>query len=56
MKELGIYQSDEEMLAEFKALEEDSTSDYLEYEDFNDIDIYNGVDLSDYDRNYRTCI
>ena len=52
LKELGLYQSDEEMLAELRALEEDSTSDYLEYEDFNDIDIYNNVDLSDYDRDY----
>lgn len=52
MKTLGIYQSDEEMLAELKSLEEDSTSDYLEYEDFNDIDMYDGIDLSDYDRNY----
>ena len=52
MKELGIYQSEEEMLLELKALEEDSTSDYLEYEDFNDIDIYDNVDLSDYGRNY----
>ena len=51
MKELGIYQSEEELLEELKALEEDSTSDYLEYEDFNDIDIYDNVDLSDYDRN-----
>ena len=51
MKELGIYQSEDEMLAELKLLEEDSTSDYLEYEDFNDIDIYDNVDLSDYDRN-----
>lgn len=51
MKELGIYQSEEELLAELKALEEDSTSDYLEYEDFNDVDIYDNVDLSDYDRN-----
>ena len=51
MKELGIYQSEEEMLAELKSLEEDSTSDYLEYEDFNDVDIYDNVDLSDYDRN-----
>lgn len=51
MKTLGIYQSDEEMLAELKSLEEDSTSDYLEYEDFNDIDMYDGIDLSDYDRN-----
>ena len=50
MKELGIYQSEEEMLAELKLLEEDSTSDYLEYEDFNDIDIYDNADLSDYDR------
>lgn len=52
MKTLGIYQSDEEMLAELKSLEEDSTSDYLEYEDFNDIDMYDGIDLSDYERNY----
>lgn len=52
MKELGIYQSDEEMLLELKALEEDSTSDYLEYEDFNDINIYDNVDLSDYGKNY----
>ena len=52
MKELGIYQSEEEMLLELKALEEDSTSDYLEYEDFNDVDIYDNVDLSDYGRNY----
>jgi hypothetical protein len=51
MKTLGIYQNDEEMLAELKSLEEDSTSDYLEYEDFNDIDMYDGIDLSDYDRN-----
>ena len=51
MKELGIYQSEEEMLLELKALEEDSTSDYLEYEDFNDIDMYDNVDLFDYDRN-----
>lgn len=51
MKELGIYQSEEEMLAELKSLEEDSTSDYLEYEDFNDIYMYDGIDLSDYDRN-----
>lgn len=51
MKTLGIYQSDEEMLAELESLEEDSTSDYLEYEDFNDIDMYDGIDLSDYDRN-----
>ena len=50
MKELEIYQSEEELLAELKALEEDSTSDYLEYEDFNDVDIYDNVDLSDYDR------
>ena len=51
MKELGIYQSEEEMIAELKSLEEDSTSDYLEYEDFNDVDIYDNADLSDYDRN-----
>ena len=52
MKELGIYQSDEELLLELKSLEEDSTSDYLEYEDFNDIDLYKDVDLSDYDKDY----
>ena len=52
MKELGIYQSEEEMLLELKALEEGSTSDYLEYEDFNDVDLYDNVDLSDYGRNY----
>jgi len=51
MKELGIYQSEEEMIAELKSLEEDSTSDYLEYEDFNDTDLYDNIDLSDYDRN-----
>ena len=50
MKELGIYQSEEELLAELKALDEDSSSDYLEYEDFNDIELYDNVDLSDFDR------
>ena len=52
MKELGLYQSDEEFLLELKSLEEDSESDYLEYEDFNDIDLYRNVDLSDYGINY----
>lgn len=51
MKSLGLYKSDEDMLAELKSLEEDTASDYLEYEDFNDIDIYDKIDLSDYDRN-----
>ena len=51
LKELGIYKSDEEIVNELKLLEEDSQSDYLEYEDFNDIDMYDNVDLSNYERN-----
>ena len=53
LKQLGIYKTDEEILLEIKALEEDSQSDYLEYEDFNDIDIYDDIDLSSYERNYN---
>ena len=52
LKELGIYKSDEDMLYELKLLEEDNQSDYLEYEDFNDIDLYKDVDLSDFDKDY----
>ena len=51
LKELGIYKSDEEIVNELKLLEEDSQSDYLEYEDFNYIDMYDNVDLSNYERN-----
>ena len=51
LKELGIYKTDEEILAELKLLEEDSQSDYLEYEDFNDVDLVK-ID-NDYDREQR---
>ena len=51
LKELGIIKTHEEIIADLKELYEDTTSDYLEYEDFNDIDLYNYVDLSDFDRN-----
>ena len=40
------------MRYELKLLEEDNQSDYLEYEDFNDIDLYKDVDLSDFDKDY----
>ncbi len=52
LKELGIYKSDEEILLELKALEEDSQSDYLEYEDFNDVNLYKEVVLFDFYRDY----
>lgn len=51
LKRLDIYKSDEDFINDLKSLEEDSQSDYLEYEDFNDIDLYMDVDLSDYYRN-----
>lgn len=50
LKRLGIYKSDEDFINDLKSLEEDSQSDYLEYEDFNDIDLYMDADLSDYYR------
>lgn len=50
LKRLGIYKSDEDFINDLKSLDEDSQSDYLEYEDFNDIDLYIDTDLSDYYR------
>lgn len=47
---LGIYKNDEEFINHLKSLEEDTQSDYLEYEDFNDVDLYMDADLSDYYR------
>ena len=51
LKKLGIYNTDEDFLNDLKELEDNNQSDYLEYADFNDIDLYDDVDLSDYDIN-----
>ena len=49
LKDLGLYETGEDMLAQLKLLEEDSQSDYLEYRDFDDMDLYEDIDTTDYE-------